>query len=734
MHSPVEGGDGVARSRSRRIKPLVTRRWEYCASSRYQVAGMKRLVSTSALLQLITGVMATVLVILFALAAMQAWEQREAAEKALAVSNISRDLFEAMQNLRIERGTVNTELNAAAPASAETESEIATLREKGDRAFESAFAQLRTTPLGDVGEINEVRTNKEAISKLRRDADAAIRLPKADRPADLSKSWVGAVNVLVDSIDVLSDKLSARISNRDSFIAELATIKQLAWVVRDAAGTDRLLIGAAIGAGSLATDQQRQLAVLAGRMEAGWKLIGAKVEEPSTPRKLKAAFETAQRRYFTELAEKRKAIVADLVSGQTLPLSGADWVRLSNPGLESLMDVAGVTFDISAEYAAAQASTATWNCYLKIALAIVFMAAGLFASTFVVRQIALPMAAIAKEMQMVAGGNLRRAIMFQNRQDEIGALARAIAVFRDNTAAKLRMEEAQREEQERKEQRQRLVEQQIDEFDRSIRTLLDALAHAADEMRTTAESMSATAEQTDRQATAVSSAATHASSNVETVATASEELAVSVAEIGRQVTHAADIANKAVNEARSTDGTVQGLAEAAQRIGEVVQLINDIASQTNLLALNATIEAARAGEAGRGFAVVASEVKSLANQTAKATDDIAAQISAIQEATKDAVNAINKVGRIIGEVSEISATIAAAIEEQGAATKEITRNTQEAARGTQSVSANIAGVSQGAGMTGRAADQVLSAAGELGRTSEKLRAEVNAFLARIRTA
>ncbi len=221
---------------------------------------------------------------------------------------------------------------------------------------------------------------------------------------------------------------------------------------------------------------------------------------------------------------------------------------------------------------------------------------------------------------------------------------------------------------------------------------------------------------------------------MQTVATASEQLSSSIAEISQQVAKAAAIAGRAVEETRQTDGTVQGLAETAGRIGAVVKLINDIAGQTNLLALNATIEAARAGEAGKGFAVVASEVKSLANQTAKATEDISAQVAAVQAVTKEAVDAIKRIGGTIGEVSSVATSIASAVEEQGAATQEITRNTQAAAKRTKEVNEHIAGVSEGANATGSAAQGVRSSAEALGDQANKLRAQVNDFLAKIRTA
>jgi methyl-accepting chemotaxis protein len=278
-----------------------------------------------------------------------------------------------------------------------------------------------------------------------------------------------------------------------------------------------------------------------------------------------------------------------------------------------------------------------------------------------------------------------------------------------------------------------LLHRHADDFERDVSSMVGVISSAATELQATAQSMATTAEETTQQASAVATAAEQASENVQTVAAATEELTASIQEISRQVSQSTHIAGSAVEEAQRTNIMVQGLAEAAGKIGQVVKLINDIASQTNLLALNATIEAARAGDAGKGFAVVAGEVKNLANQTAKATDEISAQIAAVQAATKDAVGAIQGIGNTISKISEIASAIAAAVEEQGAATQEIARNVQQAAMGTGAVTSNIGSVTHAAGETGHAAHEVLSAAGELSRQSERLSSQVDHFLTDVRS-
>jgi methyl-accepting chemotaxis protein len=334
----------------------------------------------------------------------------------------------------------------------------------------------------------------------------------------------------------------------------------------------------------------------------------------------------------------------------------------------------------------------------------------------------------------LSAGQIETEIPPTGSTDEIGDLTRALTVFKDNAITARHLAAEQQAEQTRREQRQVTIGAHIEQFDHAVGGSLEQLTTAAAEMRAASETMSSTALNTTQQAGAASAACGQASSNVQAVAAASEELSSSIAEITRRVTHAASVATKAVDETRRTDATVQGLATAVGRIGEVTKLIGMIAGQTNLLALNATIEAARAGDAGKGFAVVASEVKSLATQTARATDEITTNIGEIERATQSAIEAIKAITGIIGEVSEISTAIAAAVEQQAASTQEIARHTQEAATGTSAVSSNIDGVREGAGATEAAASRVLSAADQLGRQTDTLRVEVDQFLGNIRTA
>lgn len=354
---------------------------------------------------------------------------------------------------------------------------------------------------------------------------------------------------------------------------------------------------------------------------------------------------------------------------------------------------------------------------------------------FQARGISKPIGRITQAMGRLAEGDTTIAVENADAANEIGDLARALEVFRDNALEKERQEEAaQAREQAAKEEGSRQILALCDAFDKSVNVALDSVTAASGKMEATAQGMTSVASSAGERAQAVSVASEQASGNVQTVAAASEELAASIQEISSQVAASADIARNAVGAAEDATQLVQGLVEASQKIGDVVGLINDIASQTNLLALNATIEAARAGEAGKGFAVVASEVKNLATQTASATEEISGQISNIQGATSAAVTAIENIAATIGKISEISGSIAAAVEEQGAATGEISRNAQEAANGTQEVNANIAGVSEAVAETGESSSDVLAAAKELSVQSESLKKSVDAFLKDVKAA
>ncbi len=405
----------------------------------------------------------------------------------------------------------------------------------------------------------------------------------------------------------------------------------------------------------------------------------------------------------------RERLLTALIAGEKTELTANQWSPITVGRLAAAVNVAEAALDAAKEHTQVQRSAALRSLVLQLILLTSALALTFGAMMVVTRRVITPLHNMRDAMLKVASGDLTVDTGYAQRQDEIGALAGALETFKQQAADKVRIEQQERERNAGAASRQQTIEGYVGEFESMVRQTLGELGEASGQMRTTSTGLTTVSRQTNARVEIAEKASGEASMSVETVAAASEELSASINDISRQAAHAAGIASRAVNQARETDGTVQGLARSAGRIGEVIGLINTIAAQTNLLALNATIEAARAGEAGRGFAVVASEVKSLASQTAKATEDISEQINDIQKVANDAIDAIKGIGNIIGEVNEVATAIAAAVQEQGAATQEITRSTQHAAQGTKNVSDNITGVKADADAAAAAAEDVKSA-------------------------
>jgi methyl-accepting chemotaxis protein len=696
--------------------------------------GRSGTLSVKATLVIIVGVLAALILIACGIAGMDAWRSYAAAARVAEVNASTDQLLKGLESIQLERGQTNTALQAPTPATAQVRDLIQQRRSQGDSVLGPALGQIAATATPDGKKlIAELDQAYDRTRQLRRNADTALQSPKEQRDAGLLKSWYPTVSDLLSRIQSLWTAASREISKQDAIVGQLTMVKQAAFQMREYAGRERAVHAGNISANrALSAEQQRDIASLRGQVQSNWQTMRDLSADAAAP--LASAVAAAEQNFFGSFQVQTDAVYKAGAAGTGYPMTVQQWYDVSNPALESIVRIKDSAVEITNAHAAAKALAAKMQLILVTLVTLLGIGVSIGSIWILSRRVIGPLTEMTGAMQRLAGGDMSIDIPALGRGDEVGAMAGSVAVFRDNAVKATALAADQRAEQQKKENRQHVMETLTQGFDQNATRVLDAVATSIVEMRATAERMAAVATENTNKASAVASGARETSTNVQTVAAATEELSASVTEINRQVTKSAAIAAKAVQEAEGTNAEIQGLAAMAQRIGDIVKLINNIASQTNLLALNATIEAARAGDSGRGFAVVAAEVKTLADQTSKATDEIAGQIAAIQGATQKSVVSIEAIGRTIGQISEIATTIASAIEQQGAATQEIARNVQQAAAGTQEVSANVGGVTEGAAATGVAANQVEAAAGNLSLQSQQLREQVDAFLSQVRVA
>jgi methyl-accepting chemotaxis protein len=430
-------------------------------------------------------------------------------------------------------------------------------------------------------------------------------------------------------------------------------------------------------------------------------------------------FSLAQKHKDTEANASQKEIYSAVVAARAKATQITDAITKLNTGISEENDLM--------EKRSNELSDSLRETMLVVAFGGIFI--GLFLGIIISRKgIVLPIHKIVKCLENLADGNLTIDIFGADRKDEVGEIAKTTLIFKENMIKARKLGEAQEKERAEKEARQKIRTEATERFEAAMSDIVKCVASAATELQASAQSLAATAEETSKQSTVVAAASEQTTANVSTVASASEEMTASIAEIAQQVARSSQIASSAVKDGRAAGESVGALVEAAKKIGEVTNVISGIASQTNLLALNATIEAARAGEAGKGFAVVASEVKNLANNSAKATEEISAQIGSIQKTSQQSAEAIEAICRIIQEMDQISSGISAAVQQQSTATTEIAHNATEASKGTSEVSRNISSVNEAANSTGASAHQVLSAAQDLAQQADKLKQEFDSFV------
>jgi len=728
---------------------------------------LSKAINIRSLLLTFVGLLVLFTVFYGAVAALRALEADREANLQVDLSAAVNSLTEAQLALAVERGAASAALGFEQSAEPAVRRLVREQRARVDASYSEAHDRLAALPEFEskARRLETIETAHAAYLSVRSEVDRAMGISAEARDRRIDRRMFSAITDLVEALRDGRLAATTAFPARQPEIAANERLQFLLWRMQEYAARDWAMVAAAMAADEpLSSISLQIISSYGGYVEAAWQTVQSLVESPLVSQELRGRLETVREGYFGDYAYDRDEVYAAAEMQEPYPFGAMEWIERSTEALAPVSALSQLASDLSRELAEANQSAATANLWQSAMILLVTLAIGASAFWFVTRRVTAALIGLSATMSRLAEGDLEAEVRGTDRTDEIGEMARAVQVFKDNAIEKQQLEEEQREAEERQrrereeaeraerereaterrretereeaERRKRRDEmlQLADQFESQVMDVVQSVSSAAGEMQRAAQELSETAEDTTGKSEIVTRTAEQANSSLQMVASAAEELSSSVREIAGQTSQSSSSAKEAVQKTERASADIRALVEAARRIGDVVDLINDIAEQTNLLALNATIEAARAGEAGKGFAVVASEVKSLANQTGKATSDISEQIADMQGATDKAVKAIESIQSIISEIDSTAVSIASSVEQQDASTQEIARNVSEVSQGAETITRDMTGLNEGAATTGAAANQVLGSAKSLSEQSDSLRKQVEEFLATIRAA
>ncbi len=661
--------------------------------------------------------------------AFEAWTARQNIQYVATETVKSDKYLDASRAYLNERDGVSTALATIEKIDA---AGLAELGRAADERASFLIATLKSVGLPKVAE--EIAGDIKELAELRELTRPQLSTEIDDRDTGIQKKLSKSMTHLVEEFETQRRKDSRGPAALNPIAGQYSEIKHTALLARDLIGLESLLFARLIRDElPLSPKGLRIIADYRGRFDTLWSGLVHNTEilkMPGLSKAVTAARENVEKNYNA----MREKVIKQAIAGEEFPLKVEEWNKISQSSIKSLATVIDVATRMGNGHLAEEVAESTVE--LSISAAVILLALVLMVGSYyvVTSGVMNPLNRMTKAMLSLADGDTSVEFKGEDRKDEIGEMARTVAIFRESAIERERLQVEQQEDVAAREQRQHKIETLVEGFRTEVQDLLASVGTNMEEMQKTAGFLTNVADDTATRATDAASASQDASNNVQTVAAATEELSASISEIGQQVGKTTEIVGAATDATRTTNDQISGLANAAQKIGEVVALIQGIAEQTNLLALNATIEAARAGDMGKGFAVVASEVKTLANQTAQATEEISQQISMIQSSTGEAVQAVQGIVSTMEEVNGFTASIAAAVEEQGAATSDISNNVQQAAQGTKDVSESMSNVSGAVSETTQSAAQMQQSATDVGQQAKRLQSTVDTFLHEVAAA